>query len=480
MPILKGKKPGAAEEKKPLVATTKKIIKDKHQFLFISEFGETLGLALAVKNAGHTVRMMITESEYKNVGDGLIDKENDWFEYIGQGWIFVFDGCNDGARQDWLREQGEWVCGGSKATDDLENIRQQNQEWFKELGFKQPHSENFTDIDEAIQFVTRNKNKRWILKQNGDAPKSLNHMGKFKGNIDMIFHLQELKKGWNELQYGKFDCDLMEVVEADVEVAASAFWNGHDWLRNDDGKVVGYLNFEFKKLLNHDLGATTGETGTLFIGVDEDNEVFNHILMKTGIAEKLEETGFRGVFDINGCIKDGEFTGFEPTSRWGVPAVDYEAAEGLNSDPGELIAAMAKGEDTPIDIHMGLGMVMVVYGPPFPVETDMDETATSLGERLWIMEDKEPVDEMTDDHKKHIHLYNFQMKENKETGEKYYAVATKHGYLLTVTCREGECVEDLRENLIHYIKENVYISDIGYRTDIGERVREFVEELGYC
>src|ERR1700733_15021154 len=99
------------------------------------------------------------------------------------------------------------------------------------MGFKQPESHNFTDIDEAIDFVKENKDTRYILKQNGDAPKHLNHMGKFKGNEDMIYHLEELKKGWNESQYGSFDCDLMEVVEG-VEVAASAFFNGHDWLRD--------------------------------------------------------------------------------------------------------------------------------------------------------------------------------------------------------------------------------------------------------
>ena len=53
---------------------------------------------------------------------------------------------------------------------------------------------------------------RFILKQNADAPKSLNYMAKFEDNSDLIFHLEELKKSWNENEFGEVDFDLMEVV----------------------------------------------------------------------------------------------------------------------------------------------------------------------------------------------------------------------------------------------------------------------------
>lgn len=444
------------------------------KFFFFTEFSEILDIALQIKNEGHDVLMNITETEYKNVGEGMIEMESKWWNYIGKGYVWVFDGCNSGNMQDWLRRIGESVIGGTEKTDELENIRQLNQKWFEELGFKQPYSQNFTNIDQAIKFIEKNKEGRYILKQNGDAPKSLNHMAKFDGGVDMIFHLKELKKGWNEQQYGKVDFDLMEVIEG-TEVAASAFFNGHDWLRDKDGLVVGFLNFEHKKHLDGDLGASTGETGTLFLGCTEKNKIFNMIMMNPKISEYLKKVKFHGVFDINGCIsKDGKFVGFEPTSRFGVPATSYEFIEGLNTPTATVFEYMANGVDKPISIYQGIGMVMVVYGPPFPTEVDMEETATSLGEKLWIIKNGKPVNDFDDEQKKHIHLYNFHRIKDKENGDICYKVATKHGYLLTVTGR-GKTVEECRKNLIQYIKDNIFITDMGYRTDIGEKYEKYLK-----
>ncbi len=434
------------------------------KFLLFSEFGELLDLAVALQNEGHEVKLHIPNHEYAKIGDGIVKKEKEWWTCVGEGYIWCFDGCTFGGLQDWLRGRGESVFGGSDKGDKLENDRQLGQALFKAAGFKQPESKNFKDIDEAIAFVKENNEKRWILKQNGDAPKSLNHMGKFDGGKDMVFHLEELKKGWSETEFGKFDCDLMEVVEG-LEVAASAFFNGTDFLKNKDGKVVGFLNFEEKKEGNGQTGETTGEMGTTFLGVTEDNSLFKDILLKPKIREALKAIGFRGVFDIN-CIKTKEgIVALEPTCRFGVPATSYEFMEGLESPLGELIATVAAGETKPVTIKMGLGMVMVVVAKPYPLEVEVSDEGTSIGERLWILQDGKPVKDFSDEQKKHIHLENFYKDEG------VYKVATKNGYLLTVTGR-GKTISEVRESLVDYIKKNLYISGMKYRTDIGQRVEE--------
>ena len=226
------------------------------KFLFFTEFGEILDVALHLKNEGEDVLFYIKDAEYKKVGDGMIEKCDDWHRCLGQGYVWVVDGCAHGNFQDWLRERGESVFGGSEKGDALENDRQLGQKLFNQLGFRQPKSKNFKSIEEALAFVKDNTDNRWILKQNGDAPKSINHMGKFDDNLDMIVHLEHLQKSWNETEYGAFDCDLMEVVKG-KEIAASAFWNGHDWMRNSAGKVVGFLNGEEKKEISRNLAAKT-------------------------------------------------------------------------------------------------------------------------------------------------------------------------------------------------------------------------------
>lgn len=434
--------------------------REDFRFLIISTFGELLDLAMHLSQT-YDVLFHVPESKYKKIGDGLVQKIDDWHPYMGQDYIFVIDGTENAGLQDWLREQGEYVVGTNAAMSEYENNRQLGQAWFRELGFEQPESKNFKDFDSAIEHV-KNSKTRLILKQNGDLPKSLNHMGKFDDGHDMLYHLDKLKKSWNEAQHGKVDFDLMEVVEGQ-EIAASAFFNGDDWLRDEEGKVVGFLNFEQKKETDGDMGETTGEMGTIFLGVDEDNETFEDILLRDGITEKLRETGYRGVFDINGALTDNGFVGFEPTSRFGVPATSYEFLEGLKSDTGELLAAMAMGDDGPIRIQKGWGIVQVVAAKPFPVDADIENESTSLGERLWPLKDGKRVDDFTKEQMRHIHLQNFEKKDGA------YLVATMNGYLLTIT-QTGDDIDDVREKAIEYIKNNLFISGMKYRQDLGYNI----------
>lgn len=438
------------------------------KFIVMSTFGELLDVAIHLsKVEKEKVLFCVTDPEYKKIGDGIVEKEENWHNCIGKGYIWVIDGCERADLQDWLREQGEYVVGTNKVMSEYEEDRQKGQEFFKKAGFKQPESHNFKDIDKAIEFVRDNPEKRWVMKQNGSAPKSLNHIGKFEGSEDMLYHLDEAKKSWNEHEYGAFDCDLMEFVDG-VEVAASAFFNGSDWLRDRNGNVVGWLNFEEKKECDGSMGETTGETGTTFYGCDETNEIFKDILLRDEVTNLLKKTNYRGVFDINGSLTDDGFVAFEPTSRFGIPATSYEFIAGLQSDTADLLEAMACGYDTPIETKRGWGMVIVVTAAPYPIEGSVSHENTSLGEKLWILEDGSPVDNFSSKQLSKIHLENFLKDEDGN-----YKVATPNGYLLVVS-GTGKTIEKTRERLMDFIKENIYISGMKYRTDIGKRIEGFL------
>lgn len=443
-------------------------------FVIMSEFGELLDLAMHLKYVEkQNVYLVIFDHDYKEIGKGIVDRMDEWWMCLGEGYVWIFDGCAQGKLQDWLRSKGEFVIGGSAQGDRLENERQLGQSWFRKSGFYQPMSKNFTNIDAALAFVQKNKDHKWILKQNADAPKSLSHKGKFDGSEDMIYHLEELKKKWNDSEFGKFDVDLMEVVSG-LEVSAVAFFNGKEFLKNSKGKIVGFLTFEEKKESEQDMGVTCGEMGTTFIGVDESNKLFKNILLNPKIISVLQASKFRGVFDIN-CIqlKDGRIVALEPTMRFGIPATSYTFMEGLQTPAWELLATMAKGQNNPIEINTGAGMVLVVVAKPFPTESYLDTDATSMGEKLWLLRDGKPVMDFDDDMYKHIHLENFKKVTDDQTGEISYKIATPNGYLLTVTGREGKTIKQVRENLIDYIKNNLYIPDMKIRHDIGQRVEDY-------
>lgn len=437
---------------------------DEIKFIIISTYGELLDLAMCLSQ-DYEVLFQVTDSDYKKIGEGLVHKIDDWFEYLGQEYVWIIDGCETAKLQDWLRSRGEDVVGSCVALAEYEDDRQKGQAWFRKLGFKQPLSKNFKDFGDAIRYVQSSKT-RLILKQNGSAPKHLNHKGKFDDGFDMIYHLEQLEKDWNESEYGPVDFDLMEIVEG-TEIAASAFFNGHDWLRTRSGKVVGYLNAEQKKEMDGDLGETTGEMGTVFLGVDEDDELFRDIMLREGTAELLREHDFRGVFDINGCMTDKGFVAFEVTSRFGIPATSYEFMEGLDGNPAELIAAMAMGLDTPIDVKRDYGMVQVIAAKPFPVEEQVSRESTSLGARLWPLADGNRSEDFTKEQWRHIHLENFCKKDDA------YLVATGNGYLLTVT-QTGKSIEKVREKCLEFIKENLYIAGMKYRQDLGHNVEELL------
>jgi phosphoribosylamine-glycine ligase len=194
--------------------------------------------------------------------------------------------------------------------------------------------------------------------------------------------------------------------------------------------------------------------------------------MRPKIVEVLREMNFRGIFDINTIKADDGLVALEPTMRFGIPSTSYECIEGLVSDPGKLFYTAARAQDEPIEIKQEIGMVMCVVGKPWPIASTVPEN-TSVGERLWIIQDDEIADDFTEEQLRHIHLYNFERTEDKTSGESIYTIPTREGYILTVTA-SGTKVDDVRERLIKYIRANIYFAGMKYRMDIGKRVEKLI------
>lgn len=433
----------------------------KSKYFVFSTYGELLDLAIQLQKEGKEVVLYVPDKDCKKIGEGIVPKAENWHTYVGKGYTWLIDGCEEAKLCDWLREQEELVVGTNETMAELENNRQKGNELFEKAGFNQPESSNFTDIDDAIEFVTENSEQKWVIKQNGSLPKSINHIGKLEGSVDTLYHLNDLKTRWNEAEWGSFDVDLMAKVEG-LEVAASGFFNGHDWLRDAKGKVVGYLNYEEKKEINGGLGESTGEMGTIFEGVNEDNKLFSSLLLKPEITAILKKSKYQGVFDVNAIVTDEGIVALEPTSRFGIPATSYEFMEALDMDTSDLIDYMAKGEDKPISVYQGWGIVMVIAVKPFPIDMDLPDDQTSRGVKIWFLKDGEVVDEPDE----HIRLENV-YKDGED-----YKIASKSGYVLTITGR-GDSIEDARENLLDYVKDTLHIDGIKYRTDLGKRIEDY-------
>lgn len=439
------------------------------KYFIYSEFGEALDIGLKLQEEGNEVLWHVENADYHKIGENMLHAAKHWYRHLGMGYTWYVDGTSTGKFQDWLRSKGEFVFGSSDKGAKLEENRQAGQQLFKRMGLYVPFSQNFKDLTAPLDFVKKHRDKKYILKQNV-GPKSINHKTKFDGAEDMIFHLEELKSKWNKAEWGDFDADLMEQVEG-TEIAVSAFFNGKNFLKGTDGKIAAFINLEHKKAYDKNLGPTCGEAGTVFITANSDNKLVKQLLENKALIDVLRKVEFRGVFDINGCLTKKGYVGFETTMRPGVPSSSWEflSGAGLAMKTGDMIDIVAKGLDKPLKLTPGVGIVIVVSAPPYPLEASIEKEATSLDQRLWIFKDKKIQKDFDVEQRNHIHLENFY---KDEAGN--YRVATKNGYMYVVSMG-GKNIKEAREKCMKYIKDNTYLTDFAWRTDIGEEY----EKLGF-
>ena len=139
------------------------------KFLFVS-FDALIGdIAWQVVKEGHQVKFYIKNKEYKEVGDGLVEKVDDWKKEVEWADIIVFDDVGFGKEADALRQQGKAVIGGSEYTDRLEDDREFGQAEMKRLGMLTLPSWDFDDYDKALQFIKENPG-RYVYKPSGFVP----------------------------------------------------------------------------------------------------------------------------------------------------------------------------------------------------------------------------------------------------------------------------------------------------------------------
>ena len=438
------------------------------KYIFLSEFFESSALALSLKILEEQdVKVFLTDKGYHKILEGIIEKDKDFIQYMGQGNIFVTDDADMGEIAESLRAKKELVFGGSVQSDKWENERQTGQDIMKKAGIFTVPSSNFKGhgaFDKAIEFIKQKKG-RWVVKQNGNEDKSLSTVGKFEDGTDVIDKLEDMKHSWTE----NIDFDLQEFIDG-YEIAIHGWFNGKDWIRDTKGREVFISNWEHKKRSNKDLGRTTGETGTLAKRTSP-NASINKELLK--LTKYLQGIKYIGNVDINMMLskKDMKFYGLEFTMRFGYPQVNY-FQEMLQSPFSELIEGCVSGKNNFLKVSDKWINVTVVQTPPFPFESTKDSN-NSRGQRIYFTDKGKWTgkDELTDEKLRHIHLY--EVKFEKET--KHFIATGDTGYLLTVT-GQGDNPQSVNKTVIDYIKNNIYTSNMDYRTDIGivDRVTESI------
>ena len=410
----------------------------KKKLLFVSWESLSGDLAWFAKKEGHEIKCWIKNEDDKDVYDGILEKVSSWEDWVDWADVIIVDDTGFGEQADKLRANGKKVIGGSVYTDKLEDDRKFGQSEMKRVGMMTIPTWDFTNFEDAIKFLKEHPD-RYVFKPSGFSTsddKGLLMVGEEEDGEDLIELFTHNKRVWSkkipEFQLQKF--------VSGVEVAAGAFFNGHDFV------MPICINFEHKRLFPGEIGPMTGEMGTLMY-YSESNTIFKSTLEK--MKDALVEAKYVGYVDVN-CI--ATFKGIFPlefTCRFGYPTISIQL-EGIQTPAGEFLYKLALGELIQFKTKKGFQIGVVIAVPPFPFN-DKKVFASYKDQSIVF---KKPSMEG-------IHLGDVKYVDGD------WHVAGESGYVLVVT-GSGSTVDEARKQVYSRIK-NIVFQNMYYRTDIGVR-----------
>ena len=429
------------------------------KLLIIDATGCALDIALRAKAAGHTVRVYMRHNKDGSrceVGDGLIDKVTYWEPNMR--WadlIFTTDNTYYVHALERYREQGYPIMGPSIDATEWEQDRILGAKVHARAGVETIPLEKFSDYDMAIAYVTKNSDKRYVCKPVGDGNKALSYVS--KSAADLIFMLQK----WKKTKAYKGDFVLQEF-HGGIEMAVGG------WFGLGGFSKHWCENWEFKKLMNDDLGVATGEQGTI-LRYTESSQLADRVLKP--VEDMLHGLGYTGYVDVN-CIidKHGDAWPLEFTMRPGWPLFQIQQAL-HKGDPIEWMLDLIDGKDT-LKVSTDVACGVVISMPPYPYPGISKKENSGF-----------PFFDLTEeDLVKNIHANEIQMgKAPSMNGDKVVlntpTLVSAGEDLCTVT-GTGETVNEAREACYSTIKKKINVpNSIGFRTDIGCRLEKQLPEL---
>lgn len=402
---------------------------------------------------GHDVKVWILKSDKtEGIGEGLIDIVREWKPYVK--WAdMVFLADNSKIPKEAFALHGKIpVYGATAESAEWELDREKGQKIFENNGIKTIPGEIFNSYDKAIEFVKKN-DKRYVSKPSGDADKALSYVS--KSPEDLVFMLERWKKN-NKL---KGDFILQEFIPG-IEMAVGG------WIGPGGFNQYWCENWEFKKLMNEDLGPNTGEQGTIVRYV-KDSKLADMVLLPC--EEELVKSGHVGYVDVAVIIDEkGNPWPLEWTMRNGYPTFNIQQAlhEG---DCATWLKELAEGmEDNPIILDkVAAGVVLAI--PDYPYSHLTKKEVSGI-----------PVYGITKSLENQIHPCEMMLGEaphkvGKEIKTKECLV-TAGDYVL-VASATGETVEQAKKGAYSVLKSLTVPNSPMYRTDIGNRLEEQLPKL---
>src|SRR5260221_4371517 len=429
------------------------------KILVIDTFGESvLDWILRCMADGHKVVWhMNDDKKTARIGRGFgIEITHDWQKHWK--WadlVFMTDNIKHLVALDQMREgdPGKLVVAPSKAAAEWETERMLGQKILQHHGIDVPPCKEFTDYDQAIAYVKKH-DKPFVSKPCGnETDKSLSYVS--KSPADLVFMLERWKKA-GKLK-GSF---ILQEKIAGVEMGVGAWFGPAGWLPGWEE------NFEFKKLLNDDLGVSTGEQGTVMRFV-RSSKLANEMLKP--LASALEELRYVGCIDVNCIIDDkGKPWPLEFTTRPGWPSVNIQQVL-HQRDHAQWLADLAAGHASrpPWRFNeIAVGVVMTIPDYPYSHATQKEVVGV-------------PVYGVTSKNEDNIHpcMMMWGAAPQMLSGRIVQApcLLTAGDYVLVAT-GTGSSVRPALRSAYRVLKTLEVPCNPGWRTDIGKRLTQQLPE----
>ena len=426
--------------------------------LIVDPQGTGLALAFRAKQAGHEVKYFYRK-DYKDkpIGKGMVDCANDFKEWLRWANLVVnTDNTLYVRDMQWHRERGGVVIGATEETAEWEINRNVGQRLLQRAGVSVLPSLEFSDYDAAIRHVCSSMG-RFVSKPTGDADpnqdKSLSYVS--EGPADMVYMLER----WKRLNKLKTPFVLQEFVKG-VEMGVAGWFGPGGW--NDGWEE----NFEFKKLMNGDMGVATGEQGTV-MRYTRKSKLAD--MMLKPLTPFLKKAGYIGDIDVN-CIidEDGHPWPLEFTTRLGWPAFNIQMAL-LKGDPIQWLYDLATGTRTsPFHLDkIAVGVVLSLPDYPYSHATSKEVCGIPIyGIKphywQWLMPQEMQMGEAPCEAGNQVCKLNMPL--------------TAGDYVLVATAL-GETVQSARDLVYRRLERLKLPNSPMYRTDIGTRLSRQLPEI---
>ena len=430
------------------------------RLLIVDPNGNGLDFALRAQRDGHDVRlgMRITEKT-KNIGKGLVTLVDDYRKWVR--WadlVFMTDNTFYTHELDKYRREGVKIVGASIEAAQWELDRTLGMDVMKKHGISVAPYKEFSDYDSAIAYVKR-EDRRFVSKPSGDADKALSYCS--KSPVDMIYMLQR----WKKLQKLKTPFILQEFISG-IEMAVGG-WFG------PAGFNAGWCeNWEFKKLMNDDMGVATGEQGTV-LRVVRVSKLARKVLQP--LEQALHAIEYVGYIDVNCIIADnGVPWPLEFTMRPGWPTFNIQQAV-HDGDSVQWLADLWHGKDARNWVMNGIAAGVVVSIPDYPYSHLTRKEV--VGVPLYGIEETSW---------QHIHPCEMMMgiapQQLKGKFVEVPMMVTAGDYVMVMS-GTGHDVKTATDSVYRRLKTLNMPNSPMYRTDIGRRLKKqlpLLQAMGYA